>query len=48
VTEVESGDKTFGVAYRYHRHIYENDPDGGVDWDEASVNAAEFGIVLEQ
>lgn len=48
VTEVESGDKGFGVGYRNVTHIFENDPDGGVDWDEASVNAAEFGIVLEQ
>ena len=48
VTEVESPNRGFGVAYRYISHIYENDPDGGTDWDEAAVNAAQFGIVLEQ
>jgi hypothetical protein len=47
VTEVDSPNKAMGVTYRYVNHIYENDPDGGTDWDEAAVNAAQFGIVLE-
>ena len=47
VTEVESGNKTLGVDYVYVNHIYENDPDGGTDWDEAAVNAAQFGLDLQ-
>jgi hypothetical protein len=47
VTEVESGNLTLGVEYVYKNFIYENDPDGGGDWDEAAVNAAEFGIDLQ-
>jgi hypothetical protein len=47
VTEVDSASKVFGVGYRYINQIYENDPDGGTDWDETAVNAAQFGIVLE-
>ena len=47
VTEVESADFTLGVDYAYKNHIFENDPDGGTDWDEAAVNAAEFGIDIQ-
>ena len=47
VTEVDSPNKGMSLTYRYINHIFENDPDGGTDWDEAAVNAAEFGIVLE-
>ncbi len=47
VTEVESGNKTLGVNYTYKSHIFENDPDGGVNWDEAAVNAAQFGLDLQ-
>lgn len=46
VTEVESADFTLGANYTILNHIFENDPDGGTDWDEAAVNAAEFGIDL--
>lgn len=47
VTEVESGNLTLGVDYIYKNNIYENDPDGGGNWDEAAVNAAQFGIDLQ-
>lgn len=47
VTEVESGNKTLGVDYVFVNHIFENDPDGGTDWDEAAVNAAQFGLDLQ-
>jgi hypothetical protein len=48
VTEAESGNISFSAnEYRYINHIFENDPNGAIDWTEASVNAAEFGIVLE-
>jgi catechol 2,3-dioxygenase-like lactoylglutathione lyase family enzyme len=47
VTEVEGPNKVFGTNYKNITHIFEKDPDGDVVWDEASVNAAQFGIVLE-
>jgi hypothetical protein len=46
-TEVESGDKALGVGWRYLNHIYENDPNGGGNWSEANVNAAQFGIKIQ-
>ena len=47
VTEVEGAIQPCGVDFRMPRHIYETDPDGGGAWDEAAVNAAEFGITIE-
>jgi len=47
VTEVESVDKTLGVDYRLLNHIYENDPNGGIDWTESAVNSAQFGLDLQ-
>jgi hypothetical protein len=47
VTEVEGGDLGCGSEYRFSQHIYETDPDGGGAWDEAAVNAAEFGITIQ-
>ena len=47
VTEVESGNLTLGIDYVYKSQVFETDPDGGVDWDEASVNAAQFGLDLQ-
>ena len=47
VTEVESANLTLGIDYHLKHNIFENDPDGGGDWDEASVNAAQFGIDLQ-
>jgi hypothetical protein len=47
VTEVEGPNKVFGANYKNIGHIFEKDPNGDIEWDEASVNAAEFGIVLE-
>jgi len=47
VTEVESGDLSLGAGYRYKFGMYENDPDGGGNWDEAAVNAAQFGIAIQ-
>ncbi len=47
VTEVESADFTLGVNYGFKNHIFENDPNGGIDWTETSVNAAQFGIDLQ-
>lgn len=46
-SEVESVDKSLGVEYRFLDHIFENDPDGGGDWDEAAVNAAQFGFKIQ-
>jgi len=47
-TEVQSGNKQVGTEYtRYINHIYENDPNGGIDWTETSVNAAEFGFLIQ-
>jgi len=47
VTEVESADKTLGVDYVYVNHIFENDPNGGGNWTETAVNAAQFGLDLQ-
>lgn len=47
VTEVESASFTLGVSWVYKNHIFENDPDGGGNWDEAAVNAAQFGLDLQ-
>jgi hypothetical protein len=47
ITEVESGNLTLGVDYIYKNNIYENDPNGGINWTETSVNAAQFGIDLQ-
>ena len=46
VTEVDGSDYAIGVDWRYVNEIYENDPDGGGAWDEAAVNAAQFGIKI--
>jgi hypothetical protein len=46
-TEVESADKYLGVDWRYINHIYENDPNGGGNWTEANVNAAQFGLKIQ-
>lgn len=47
VTETESGDKGLGIEYQYKRYLYENDPNGGGDWTESSINSAQFGIKLQ-
>lgn len=47
VTEVESGDLTLGIDYVYRSLLLDTDPDGGGSWDEAAVNAAQFGIDLQ-
>jgi len=47
VTEVEGANLGVGANYQYNQHIYEVDPDGGGAWDEAAINAAEFGITIE-
>ena len=47
VTEVEGSNEALSIGYVYKSHIYENDPDGGTDWDEAAVNAAQFGLDLQ-
>ena len=47
VTEVEGESHGCSVTYRLDQHVYETDPDGGGAWDEAAVNAAEFGITIE-
>lgn len=47
VTEVESGDLTLGVDYVFKNNIYENDPNGGGNWTETAVNAAQFGLDLQ-
>ena len=46
-TEVESGDFYLGPQYRYVSNMYENDPNGGGNWNEAAVNAAQFGIKIQ-
>ncbi len=46
VTEVESASLTLGVNWEYKNNIYENDPNGGGDWTETAVNAAQFGLDL--
>lgn len=46
-TEVESASKGLGVSYKAISHIYETDPNGGGAWTESSVNAAEFGIKIQ-
>jgi len=45
--EVEGPSRQLSVDYNYVEGIYENDPDGGGDWDEAAVNAAQFGITIQ-
>jgi len=34
------------LNWKYIDEMYEDDPDGGA-WDEAAVNAAEFGFTVE-
>jgi len=46
VTEVDSANLSLGVDYHYKEAMYENDPNGGINWTETSVNAAQFGIKL--
>lgn len=46
VTEVESASKGVSTEYRLISNIYENDPNGGGNWTESAVNAAEFGLDL--
>lgn len=47
VTEVEGSNEALAIDYVYKNHIYENDPNGGIDWTETSVNAAQFGLDLQ-
>ena len=47
LTTVEGGDGVCGTEWRYLKHIYETDPDGGGAWDETAVNSAEFGIKIQ-
>ncbi len=48
VTEVEGADTPgVPVTYLHEQSVYETDPDGGGVWDEAAVNAAEFGVTIE-
>ena len=46
-TEVESASKGISTSYKYIDHIYETDPNGGGAWTESSVNAAEFGVKIQ-
>ncbi len=45
-TEVPGPTVTLGTDYVFKQHMLENNPDGGGNWDEASVNAAQFGIEI--
>lgn len=46
-TESDSGQKGMAVDdYLWLSHFYENDPNGGGDWTESAVNAAEFGLEI--
>jgi len=46
-SEVESANLSLGVDYVYKNEIFENNPNGGGDWTESTVNAAEFGLDLQ-
>lgn len=46
-TEVEGDSKGLSVDYLHRQHMYENDPNGGGDWTESAVNAAEFGFKIQ-
>jgi len=46
-TEVESGNLTLGVDWQFVNNIYENNPNGGSDWIESTVNTAQFGLDLQ-
>lgn len=45
--EAEGTNLGVGPGYRYHAHIFENNPDGGGDWTESTANAAEIGVTIE-
>lgn len=45
-TEVDSGQKGMSDTYTWLSHLYENDPNGGGNWSESAVNAAEFGLEI--
>lgn len=45
-TEVDGNSKGMATYYGWTGHIYENDPNGGGNWTESAVNAAEFGIKI--
>ena len=47
VTEVESANQTLSAKYTQKNHVLENDPNGGGDWTESTVNTAQFGIDLQ-
>ena len=43
-TEENGTARTLRGAHRVFKHAYFSDPDGGGDWTEAQINAAEFGV----
>ena len=46
-TEVEGSIETLGLDWKFVQHLMENNPDGGGDWTETTVNAAQFGLDLQ-
>jgi len=46
-TEVDGPIQTLGTLYDLKNHMMENNPDGGGDWTEATVNTAQFGLEIE-
>lgn len=47
VTEVDGTTFDMGsTSYKVATEIYENDPNGGINWTEASANSAEIGIKI--
>jgi hypothetical protein len=46
---VEAEGDSLGVSsgYKYHRHFFENNPDGAVDWTQSTAEAAECGVTIE-
>jgi len=50
VTEVEGTSQSASISWMMPtdgKGVYEVDPNGGAAWDEAAINAAEFGFTIE-
>lgn len=45
--EGEGAAQGVGAEYRYHDHIFEENPDGPTGWTTTTLDAAEFGMTIE-
>ena len=47
VTEATGADRGCRVGYGYYDEVLETDPDGGGAWNQAAVEAAEYGLTIK-